>query len=217
MVSLTINGERILAEDGATILETAGKLGIKIPTLCYHKALVPYGACRLCVVEVVRRGRSRLITSCTMPVEKDIEVKTNSPPVQKARRLIMELLLARCPTSKELQNLAHELGVERSRFKTDNPEEKCILCGLCYRVCADLMKVGAIGVAYRGGRRLVTTPFNQPSEACITCGACAFVCPTGTIDLQKISGRTPVPIPSEFDMGLTGRAAAPLARAFQPS
>ena len=207
MVSLTIDSERILAEDGATILETAGKLGIKIPTLCYHRALAPYGACRLCVVEVVRRGRSRLITSCTMPVEKDIEVKTNSPPVQKARRLIMELLLARCPTSKELQDLAHELGVERSRFKTDNPDEKCILCGLCYRVCTDLMKVGAIGVAYRGGRRLVTTPFNQPSEACITCGACAFVCPTGTIDLRKISGRAPVPIPSEFDMGLTGRAA----------
>ncbi len=208
MVSLTIDSEKILAEDGATVLETAGKLGIKIPTLCYHKALAPYGACRLCVVEVVRRGRSRLVTACTMPVEKDIEVKTNPPRVQKARQLIMELLLARCPTSKELRDLAHELGVERSRFKVVNPDEKCILCGLCYRVCADLMKTAAIGVAYRGGRRLVTTPFAEPSETCMVCGACAHVCPTGMVDLRKISGRDPLPIPSEFDMGLAGRAAS---------
>lgn len=207
MVSLTINGVQVQAERDATVLEAARAAGIKIPTLCYHPALTPYGACRMCVVEVARKGRSRVVTSCTMPVEDGIEVHTETPLIQKARRVIIELLLARCPSSPEIQDLAHELGVETTRFHTDNEAEKCILCGLCYRTCEELMKVGAIGVAYRGGRRVVTTPFNEPSDACVVCGACAFVCPTGTIDLKKISGRTPKPVGSEYDENLRPRGA----------
>lgn len=204
---LIIDGKQVEAERDSTVLEAARRAGINIPTLCYHPALTPYGACRMCVVEVFRRGRSRVVTSCTMPVEEGLEVRTNTPLIRKCRQIIVELLLARCPTSPEIRNLARDLGVEDTRFHTDNEQEKCILCGLCYRTCEELMKVAALGVAYRGGKRLVTTPFGEPSDVCLVCGACAFVCPTGTIDLKKISGRSPIPLGAEYDESMRPRGA----------
>ena len=205
MLKLVLDGKEIMAEPGATILEVARKNSIPIPALCYHPALEEYGACRLCTVEVVARGRKRLVTSCNYPVQDGIEVYTNSEEVRKARKLILELLLARCPNVELIQNLAAQYGVERPRFLLE--DENCILCGLCTRICKERMGIGAIGFMGRGIDQKISTPFDKLSDECLTCGACAFICPTGAINLKDISKNEPKPIPSEFNLGLSSRGA----------
>jgi len=205
MINLTINGQKIEVEEGTTILSAASEIGIEIPTLCYHPALEPYQACRVCVVEVGQKGRSRLVASCGRVVEEGMVVKTDSERANRARRIFVELLLARAPTSEVIQDLAKKVGIEVSRFKTKKEEEKCILCGLCVRVCNDVMKVGAIGFANRGAKMEVTPPFEEFSKVCTTCGACAFVCPTGAIKLEEITENKVTPLLSEFDAGLGKR------------
>ena len=206
MVRLSIDGQSVQAEPTMTILEAAESAGIKIPTLCYHKALLPHGACRLCVVEIT--GRPRLAAACANPVEEGIEVKTASPRVLKGRRLTMALLLLRCPDVPRLRELAEEIGFDEamlSRFRPD--DEKCILCGLCARVCRERMAVGAIDFVNRGYKRTVTPPFGEFSPICVTCGACEVVCPTGAINLAEVTKNKPRPIPSEYNAGLIGRGS----------
>ena len=180
MVNLIIDGVKVKAEEDSTILGVARFYGINIPTLCYHEELTPYGACRLCMVEVKDGKRTRLVASCLYPVREGIEVKTHSERVMNGRKLILELLLARCPNSKNLQDLASQMGLEHVRFKMEN--EDCILCGLCVRMCAEQMGSGAIGFAGRGQRREVVTPFRTASDICRNCGACMYICPV--VDLQ---------------------------------
>ncbi len=205
-VKFTINGVEVEARKGQMILDVATEYDIKIPTLCYHKALAGYSACRLCVVEITKRGRSRITASCTYPVEEGIEVITNSDEVIKIRKLIMESLLARAPNSEEIKKLAKELGVEKTRFKiNEDKENKCVLCGLCVRICNEIIGAGAIGFASRGAYRTVITPFGELSDFCLTCGACTGVCPTDAIDLEEISRNKPIPIPSEHDRGMGDR------------
>ncbi|MEE9315886.1 MAG: 2Fe-2S iron-sulfur cluster-binding protein [bacterium] len=186
MVKLTINNREVEVEEGATVLQAARKLGIEIPTLCYHEALAPYGACRVCLVEVATGKRSRLTTACTYPVWEGIAVRTDSERVIKARRFIIELLLARCPNVPQIRELAEKLGVKQTRFKTADKE--CILCGLCGRVCKEIIGSSAISFINRGIERVMETPFEIDSEVCIGCGACAFVCPTGAIKIEDIKG-----------------------------
>jgi len=192
MVKLTIDGKEVEVEEGTSILEAANKVGIEIPTLCYHPAVSAYGACRVCTVEVIRKGWSMLTASCTYPVREGIEVKTNSERVKKARKLIMELLLARCPNVKTVQDLAKKMGVEKGRFPQEN--EECILCGLCVRVCEEVIGACAISFANRGVERKVTTPFEIQSDTCIGCGACAVVCPTGVIKIEDIEDKRKIDI-----------------------
>ncbi len=180
MVTLTINGTKVQAEKGSTILEAARLYGINIPTLCHHDELTPYGACRLCTVEVDDGKRTRLVTSCLYSVKEGIKVRTNTDRVVKGRKLILELLLARCPNSKTLQDLASKMGLEQVRFKMENKD--CILCGLCVRMCAQQMGSGAIGFVGRGQNREVVTPFSMASEICRNCGACMYICPV--VELQ---------------------------------
>jgi len=207
-IPIEIDGREVKAEEGMTILEAAKSVGIDIPTLCYHPALSPFGACRLCSVEIISRGRSRIVTSCNYPVEDGLIVNTKSPDVITIRRMLTELMLARCPNVKVIQDLAREYGVEKPRFKL--ADEKCILCGLCARICEERIGVSAINFVGRGVDRKVETPFQVTLDIdldmCLACGACAFVCPTGAIKLEDITKKKPIPILSEFDMGLKARA-----------
>jgi len=187
MISLTIDGRPISLPDGATVLDGATELGIEIPTLCHHPALEPYGACRVCTVEVRYGGRTRMVTACNYPVWEGIEVLTRSERVLKHRRMIVELELGRCSTVPILRKLADQLGIDASRFGTG--ESECILCGLCVRMCAEVVGANAIGFVNRGVDREVATPYREVSSSCIGCGACAQVCPTGTIRLEDAQGR----------------------------
>ncbi|MFO8102141.1 MAG: FAD-dependent oxidoreductase [Dehalococcoidia bacterium] len=205
-VNLQIDGKPVSVEENATVLEAARAVGISIPTLCYHEALPPYGGCRLCVVEVTSGNRTKLVTSCTYPVEEGLIVTTDSPKIFDIRKTIIEMLLARCPNVPLMQNLAREYGVDTSRLRVIS-DDNCILCGLCVRMCAERMGVSAITFAGRGVERRVELPFKEQADICRTCGACAFVCPTGAINLEEISVNKPIPIPSEFDEGLAQRGA----------
>ena len=187
MVTLMIDGVKVQAEEGSTILEVARFYGFNIPTLCYHDELTPYGACRLCMVEVNDGRRTKLVTSCLYPVKEGISVKTNSQRVTKGRKLILELLIARCPNSKTLQDLASKVGLEQVRFKMESKD--CILCGLCVRMCAEQMGSGAIGFVGRGQKREIVTPFRLSSEICRNCGACMYICPV--VELQCRGVKSP--------------------------
>jgi len=175
MITVNINGLDLQVEKGTTLLEAAQFLGFPIPTLCHMEGLSPYGACRLCVVEVGEAPRSRLVTSCTYPVEDGLRVRTASERVVRARRIIIELLLASCPQSKVIQDLASKLNVRQQRFRQEF--EDCIMCGLCVRMCREQMVAQAIGFRGRGERRSIGTPFDIKSEVCRLCGGCMYVCP----------------------------------------
>ncbi len=199
MVNLTIDNKKIEAEAGQTILEVARENGIVIPTLCSNEALEPSGACRMCVVEIKHGKRTRIVTSCLYPVAEGLVVETKSERVLAARRLVLQLLLARCPESTQLKEMAQELGIEpEPRFVPDKDSSKCILCRMCVRTCEKVVGVCAIGFSYRGSEKNVCTPFQEDSVSCIGCGACAYVCPSGHIEMEttesgdarKIWGRT---------------------------
>jgi heterodisulfide reductase subunit A2 len=206
MITFKLNGQTVQGEEGQYILQVAEKMGVPIPTLCNHKALDPAGMCRMCTVEVFDGRRTRYVTACNYPIWEGMEVKTDTDIVREGRKLIAEMLLARCPESTAIQKLAKGYGIETPRFKTG--DDTCILCGLCTRMC-ERMGANAITLTHRGLDLKIDTPFSINTEACIACGACAFVCPTGHITYEKIKAQvTQKPgreIPSEYDMGLKGR------------
>lgn len=187
-MELTINGKKVSAEPGMTIYQAARQEDIFIPTLCHHEALSPMGACRICVVEIKKGSRVKIVTSCNYPVEEGIEVQTDSERVLKNRKMVMELLLARCPDAEVIKDLAGKLGIEKSRFTVDRKDD-CILCGLCVRVCEEVVGVGAIGFMNRGKDSVIGTPFSRQSDVCIGCGACVTICPTGCIKMEDVEGK----------------------------
>ena len=183
-ITLKINGIEVSAIEGTSILDVAKKIGLKIPTLCHHPAIVPFGACRVCIVEIIdKRGRKKIVTSCNYPVFSGLVVETASEKTIRIRKLLLELLLARCPNAQTIKKLASEYGIEQSPFRITDSEEDCILCGLCARVCEEKVGVSAINFANRGVKREVTAPFHTISDDCVGCGACAIVCPT---DSKKV-------------------------------
>ncbi len=186
-VRLTIDGREIEVPEGTMILEAARMLGIEIPTLCFHEALKPYGACRLCVVEV-RAGAARggtLVASCVFPVRDGLEVHTSSDDVKGVRRGLIELLLARCPESRQIRALAERFGVAESPYRPR--DHLCILCGLCVRACDEIVGARAIDFFSRGQSLDVKPPLLNPSAACIACGTCTTVCPTEAVRLEEIA------------------------------
>ncbi|MDI6828629.1 MAG: NADH-dependent [FeFe] hydrogenase, group A6 [Armatimonadota bacterium] len=210
-INMTINGRKVVAEEGMTILQAAQQAGIYIPTLCYHPDLSVEGVCRICVVEV--EGQRLLCPSCAYPVSEGLNVNTHSPRVREARRMIVELLLANHPQECltcsanqkcELQKFAKELGIQDVRFKGErhnhkkdesNPSiirnpEKCILCKRCVRVCHEIQTVGALFAHNRGWHTEIGPAFNKElaDVVCVYCGQCIDRCPTGAL-----KGKDPAP------------------------
>ena len=178
-ISLTINGQRVSATEGMTILQAAREAGIDIPTLCNLEPIEPSGACRLCMVEMSKGGRSRLVTSCVFPAEEGQDVQTESETIVKGRKLILEMLLARAPGVEVLREYGKRYGVDLDKFV---PEPNyCIMCGLCVRYCAEVKGACAIGFAGRGVDRQVMFQPELAAKECPSCGECFAICPTGVL------------------------------------
>ena len=162
--------------------------------------------CRLCTVEMHYGGRIRYVTACNYPIWDGMEIKTDTEAIHQIRKVIVELLWARCPDVPILKELAGQYDIQAPRFKTE--DDTCILCGLCTRIC-ERMGNSAISLTGRGVDMKVDTPFHIQTEVCLACGACVSVCPTGHITFEKIQADISKddvrPIPSEYDMGLAGR------------
>lgn len=208
MVTCTIDNQQIEVAPGTTILTAARQLKRDIPTLCYDSRLKPHGGCRLCVVEIA--GGRRPVTSCTTPVEEGMVITTTSERLTRLRRSIVELLLSDHPNDCmvciragdcTLQELAYRYGIRENRFigavrnhnrLDDNPfisreQDKCVLCGLCVRVCDEVQGVGAIGYANRGFEAKICSPFERDLD-CEFCGQCVAVCPTGALSGKLWAG-----------------------------
>ena len=189
MPTLSIDGQSLTVSQGSTVLQAIRSAGVHLPTLCYWEGLPPYGACRLCLVEMTA-PQHQVIAACAYPVEEGMVIDTQGERAIAIRKLMLEFMLARCPTSDVIRALAAESAVTSTRFTSDAPlDELCILCGLCVRVCRDLVGAAAIGFIGRGADREVGAPFHLQSEACIGCGACAAVCPTSAIKIEDVDGQ----------------------------
>ena len=211
-MNISINGRKISALAGSTVLEAAEGAGISIPKLCHHPALVPIGACRMCLVEI--KGQRTLQPACTFPITEGTEVQTHSPSVIEARRFVLELLLSDHPLdcmtcdstgSCELQDLMYEYGVKDTRFPGEkhaypvedpNPfiqrdYNKCIVCRRCVRACQEINGVEAIAMVWRGFRAKPGTAFdgNLEDSPCEFCGMCVAVCPTGALMPKQALGK----------------------------
>ena len=183
-ILLKIDGKEVEASKGMTVLDAAQKAGIYIPTLCHHELLEPYGACRLCIVEVESRGRTQLVVSCLYPVEQNLVVRTRSEKVDRIRKMILELLLSHAPDSRDLQGLAQEYGADKNRFERE--PSFCLHCGLCVRYCAEVKKKYAIGFVDRGTRREISFVPKIAAEECWKCKECFPLCPTEALQAAYV-------------------------------
>ncbi|MCP4674843.1 MAG: 4Fe-4S dicluster domain-containing protein, partial [Deltaproteobacteria bacterium] len=199
-VTLVVDGRETEATLHEPVLGVAERLGIHIPSLCHHDALEPLGACRLCLVEVVKNGRRKLTTSCNCPAEEGIEVFTSTETVAQHRRMVVELLLARCPEVPAIAQLAREMGVKEARFPSG--DETCIVCGLCTRVC-ETYATSAIAVMNRGEKKAIGAPADETPSDCVGCGACAEICPTGHIASERRAGKLAI-WDREFPLAVCG-------------
>ncbi len=199
-ITLTIDGRALTVPEGTTIMQAAERLAIRIPRICYHPRLHLEGSCRVCLVEV--EGQRNPVPSCSYPVYEGMSVRTNTPEIREIRKTIVELLIANhpmdCQTCErdgncELQYLAYSMGVRERPYEGEKKHnemdfsspavirdpDKCILCGRCVRVCAEVQGVSALGYIHRGFKTFVGPAYNGPfnDSVCITCGQCVNVCP----------------------------------------
>ena len=202
MVNLTIDDKQVTVPRTATIYEAAKLNGIKIPILCHDKKLKPFGACRMCLVEV-EQMKGRQIPACTTPVTEGMIIRTSTPDIVKARKMVLELLLLNhpldCPVCDksgdcDLQNLTYEYKVNANRFTDEkfhheidynNPlierdMNRCVLCGKCARICDEIVSFGALTFIDRGIETKIGCEFDDALN-CEFCGSCVSVCPVGSL------------------------------------
>ena len=178
-IVLQIDGREVEAKEGVTVLEAARGAGISIPTICHHEKLAPYGACRICVVEVETRGKTNLVAACLHPSEQALAVRTRSEKVDKTRKILLEQLLAHAPDAEVLQDLAQEYGADKDRFQKES--SFCILCGLCVRYCTEVKQKNAIGFFDRGASREISFVPEVAAKECWDCKECFPLCPTSYV------------------------------------
>jgi len=203
-IRVIINGREILAPLGVTVLQAAQLEGIDIPTLCHHRALMPIGACRICVVEI--KGQRNLQAACAFPISEGMEIETESPRVVSARKLILDMLFSErnhyCPFCEisgdcELQNLGYRYGIDHWVYPTYTKgfpvdatrkyfvmeQNRCVLCQRCARACGELVANHTLGLRERGAESMIHADANMPfgESTCISCGTCMQVCPTGSL------------------------------------
>lgn len=186
-MKITLNGKQVEVQPGEYLLAVARREGIEIPALCHHDAVEPVGACRLCLVEIIRPGEgwSRLVTSCLYPVEEGLIVETHSKLVMETRATILDMQLARCPNSEVLKNWAKKYGIEKTSFPIREDADNCILCDICVRICNAVGRY-AIARTSRGIEKVVAVPLETSEEqACVGCLSCAHACPTGAIEWSE--------------------------------
>lgn len=174
-ITVTINGSQLRAPKGASMLEVALNHGICIPHLCHVKTLLPTGACRLCIVEHVRNGKTKVTTSCTLEAEEGMVINAHSEKIMKLRRNIAEMLVAEAPNSRAIQDVAVRCGVTKVRYPFKNKD--CVLCGRCVRVCDELWQSHSLGFVGRGQNRKVMLPFDVRPSTCKMCLHCVDICP----------------------------------------
>ena len=185
-ITFKIDGKVISVIKGTDLLKAARMNGIEIPSLCYHDAVKPYSVCRICTVKVIKKGWTKYTAACSMLAEEGIEVFTNTEDVINLRKIMIELLLAKSPEAEPILKLEQEYGIDAQRYSiTEAKADDCILCGLCVRVCDEVIQASAIGFKNRGHEREVTTPFDVTPDACIGCASCAHVCPTNYIKYEQ--------------------------------
>jgi len=189
--NLEIDGKHVTAREGMTVLEAARAAGIRIPTLCHHEALEPFGGCRLCTVELDMGGWSKMVVSCVYPAAAGLVVRTRSEKLDRIRKTIIELLLAHAPDAFELLDLAREYGAERDRF--EKVSSFCIHCGLCVRYCAEVKQKHAVGFVDRGPNKEICFVPELAATVCWDCKECFPLCPTEALQAAfvLVRGLTP--------------------------
>jgi bidirectional [NiFe] hydrogenase diaphorase subunit len=185
-ITLTIDGRKVRALPGEMLLDVARREGFDIPSACAFEGIRPYGACRLCLVKVRQGTRERVVTACNYPITASVDVVTGDEKILRLRRTTASLLAAMAPASQEMRDLARRLGAADLGLRSKDPDNRCIACGLCVRVCEDVVGAHAITFSARGQHRKISLPFEELDlETCTGCGACSFVCPTGCIDMER--------------------------------
>jgi len=181
---MNIDGKEVVAKEGMSLLDAARGAGIRIPTLCHHESLEPFGGCRLCIVEVEVRGWTQIVVACVYPAADALVVRTRSEKIDKLRKTTLELLMAHAPDSPQLLALAKEYGAVRGRF--DREPDFCIHCGLCVRYCAEVKKADAIGFIDRGIRKEIAFLPEIAAKECEGCKECFPLCPTSYVQAAYV-------------------------------
>jgi len=189
VVTFVLDGRRATGAGGEMLLPAARRAGADIPSLCHVDGLEPHAACRVCLVDVDDGRRRRIVTACDLPLREGLRVRTIGRKLDRLLGGVIRLHLARSPASPAVRRLARRYGIDDAGgLRSPDPSQKCILCGLCVRVCGSIVGARALGWAGRGALRRVGPAFEEDdARECIGCGACAWICPSRCIEMEPIA------------------------------